>query len=163
MGFRRGWLAPQTPAIEVALVVLRVVVAARLLVDKHPGAVLSPQPAPQRRPPATLSRLGKESTEWAAFPGRVGRAFAGRAALQAEPILVLLRAALQCHAAVRYASCMHQNVDRLLLQLLAMPDLGDQRLARHCPYRCSVHHVYIALAAVRVFTSELMWRSAGGA
>ena len=43
----------------------------------------------------------------------IGRAFAGRAALQAEPILVLLRAALQCHAAVRYASCMHQNVDRL--------------------------------------------------
>jgi hypothetical protein len=33
------------------------------------------------------------------FPGRVGRAFAGRTAAQAGPILVLLRAALQCHTA----------------------------------------------------------------
>jgi len=33
------------------------------------------------------------------FPGRVGRAFAGRADAQAGPILVLLRAALQCHTA----------------------------------------------------------------
>ena len=33
--------------------------------------LVAPQPAPQRRPPATLTRLGKESTVWAAFPGRV--------------------------------------------------------------------------------------------
>ena len=59
IGFRRGCvrgLARRTPAVEVALVVLLVVVAARLVVvDKHPRRRVAPQPAPQRRPPATTS------------------------------------------------------------------------------------------------------------
>ena len=60
IGFRRGCmrgLARRTPAVEVALVVLLVVVAARRLVvvDKHPRRRVAPQPAPQRRPPATTS------------------------------------------------------------------------------------------------------------
>ena len=59
IGFRRGCvrgLARRTPAVEVALVVLLVVVAVRLVVvDKHPRRRVAPQPAPQRRPPATTS------------------------------------------------------------------------------------------------------------
>ena len=58
-GSRRGCvrgLARRTPAVKVALVVLLVVVAARLVVvDKHPRRRVAPQPAPQRRPPATTS------------------------------------------------------------------------------------------------------------
>ena len=101
IGFRRGCvrgLARRTPAVEVALVVLLVVVAVRLVVvDKHPRRRVAPQPAPQRRPPATTSCFPRStSAPCGQFPGRVGQAFAGRAAAQAGPILVLLRAALQC-------------------------------------------------------------------
>ena len=74
------------------------VVAARLVVvDKHPRRRVALQPAPQRRPPATTSCFPRStSAPCGQFPGRVGQAFAGRAAAQAGPILVLLRAALQC-------------------------------------------------------------------
>lgn len=73
MGFRRGWLAPQTPAIEVALVVLRVVVAARLLVDKHPGAVLSRRSPPHSaaRPPRCPA-WGRKAPSGQRSPGVLG-------------------------------------------------------------------------------------------